>query len=71
MASLVQTLDSQRVESSQDPHSCHALRRAVLCSIVPCIVFESLLLVLSQLTNVVLVCRTPFVWLVCKRPFHS
>lgn len=56
MASLVQTLDSQRVKTSQDPHVCHALRRAILCSIVPCIVFDSMLLVLSLLTSVVLVC---------------
>lgn len=49
----------------------HAHRQADLCSIVPCNSLKSLLLVLLQLTNVVLVYRTPFVWLVCKRPFHS
>lgn len=57
---LSKTLDSQRVEPSQDPIPCLALRWAVLCSIVPWIVFDSLSLVHLQLTNVVLVCRTPF-----------
>lgn len=58
-ASLLNSLDSLRVRSSQDPHVCYALRRAILCGIVPRIVFDSLLLVLSQLTSVVLVCRAP------------
>lgn len=51
------------VQSSQDPHPCLCpQKRAVLCSIVPCIVFDSLSpLALAQLNKVVLVlvCRNP------------
>lgn len=63
------------VKSSQDPLPCHCpRRRAVLCSIVPCIVFDSLSpLALAQLTKVVLVCgnSSPMSGWSVKRPFHS
>lgn len=63
------------VKSSQDPHpGLYPQKRAVLCSIVPWIVFDSLSpLAFVQLTKVVLVCRNSSLlsgWSV-KRPYHS
>lgn len=63
------------VKSSQDPLPSHCPQsRAVLCNIVPCIVFDRLSpLALAQLTKVVLVCgnSSPLSGWSVKRLFHS
>lgn len=70
LASFVHILDSQRIKSLQ---SCHALRRAVLCSIVPHIVFHSAFHSVSAFAanQSCASLQNPFVWLVCKRLFHN